>query len=59
MIRGNNPYPVGGGNAISCHLEDPCVREMFEAKMNEVGAESTMPPVVYAEAGADLEVLTD
>ena len=48
-----------GGNAIPYHMEDPYIREMFEAKLSEVGAESTMPKVVYTEAGAKMEVLTD
>ena len=48
-----------GGNALPYHLEDPYVREMFEAKLAAIGAVSTMPPVVYTEAGAKMEVLTD
>ena len=48
-----------GGNALPYHLEDPYVREMFEAKLAEIGAVSTMPTVVYTEAGANMEVLTD
>jgi mannose-6-phosphate isomerase-like protein (cupin superfamily) len=48
-----------GGNAIPYHMEDPYIREMFETKLAEAGAESTMPKVVYTEAGAKMEVLTD
>jgi hypothetical protein len=48
-----------GGNAIPYHMEDPYVREMFESKLAEIGAESTMPKVVYSEEGANMEVLSD
>ena len=46
-----------GGNAIPYHLEDPYVRQYFEEQLKEEGAVSTMPEVVYTEAGANLEVL--
>jgi hypothetical protein len=48
-----------GGNAIPYHLEDPWVREYFESKLKEEGAVSTMPPEVYTEAGASMEVMAD
>jgi mannose-6-phosphate isomerase-like protein (cupin superfamily) len=48
-----------GGNAIPYHMEDPHVRKMFEAKLKEVGGTSTMPEVVYTEAGASIEVMSD
>ena len=48
-----------GGNAIPYHMEDPYIREMFESKLKAIGMESTMPEVVYTEAGAKLEVMSD
>ena len=48
-----------GGNAIPYHMEDPYVREMFESKLAEIGAESTMPPIVYTPEGQHLEVMTE
>jgi hypothetical protein len=48
-----------GGNAIPYYMEDPYIREMFEAKLKEIDMESTMPEVAYTEAGAKLEVMSD
>ena len=48
-----------GGNAIPYHLEDPYVRQHFEAKLRENGVTSTMPEVVYTEEGAKMEVMSD
>ena len=48
-----------GGNAIPYHMEDPYIREMFESKLKEIDAESTMPKIVYTAEGANMEVLTD
>ncbi|MEX2598289.1 MAG: cupin [Dehalococcoidia bacterium] len=48
-----------GGNAIPYHMEDPHVREYFEAKLKEEGAVSTMPPEVYTSSGAGMEVMAD
>ena len=48
-----------GGNAIPYHMEDPHVREFFEARLKEEGAVSTMPPEVYTAEGSGVEVLTD
>ena len=35
------------------------MRRHFEAKLAENGAASTMPEIVYTEAGANLEVMSD
>jgi hypothetical protein len=48
-----------GGNAIPYHMQDPWVREYFEAKCKEDGAESTMPKEVYTAAGASIQVMED
>ena len=48
-----------GGHAIPYYMEDPYVRQFFEEKLKDEGAESTMPPEVYTEAGAGIEVLKD
>ena len=48
-----------GGNAIPYHLEDPYVRQHFEEKLRQNGVASTMPEVVYTEAGAKMEVMSD
>ena len=48
-----------GGNAIPYWMEDRYIREMFEAKLKEAGAVSTMPEGVYTEGGANIEVMSD
>ena len=40
-------------------MEDPYIRELFEQKLAEEGAEFTMPPEVYTEAGQNVTVMTD
>ena len=47
------------GKAIPYHMQDPWVREYFEAKCREEGSESTMPPEVYTAAGANIQVMED
>lgn len=54
-----NADTTDGGNAIPYHMEDPCVREMFESKLAEIGADSTMPPIVYTPEGQQLEFMTE
>jgi hypothetical protein len=48
-----------GGNAIPYHMQDPWVREYFEAKCREEGSEPTMPPEVYTASGAGIQVMED
>jgi hypothetical protein len=48
-----------GGNAIPYHMEGPYVREMFESKLAEIGADATMPPIVYTPEGQQLEFMTE
>ena len=47
-----------GGNAIPYYMEDPYVRRFFEQKVTEEGAEFTMPPEVYNEAGKHIDVMS-
>jgi hypothetical protein len=47
------------GRAIPYHMQDPWVREYFEAKCRAEGSESTMPPEVYTAAGANIQVMED
>ena len=48
-----------GGRAIPYHMEDPYIREYFEQKLQEEGAEFTMPPEVYTKEGSNIKVMTD
>jgi hypothetical protein len=48
-----------GGNALAYHRQDPHIREYFEQKLAEEGAVSTMPPEVYTESGAHIDVMSD
>jgi quercetin dioxygenase-like cupin family protein len=48
-----------GGNAIPYYMEDPQIRELFQEKLKEQGAEFTMPPEVYTKEGSNIKVMTD
>jgi mannose-6-phosphate isomerase-like protein (cupin superfamily) len=48
-----------GGNAIPYHMEDPYIIQYFKSRLAEEGAELTMPPEVYTEAGKNINVMTD
>jgi hypothetical protein len=40
-------------------MEDPQIRELFQEKLKEQGAEFTMPPEVYTKEGSNIKVMTD
>jgi mannose-6-phosphate isomerase-like protein (cupin superfamily) len=46
-----------GGLAIPYYLEDPEIRRIFEAKLEQEKAELTMPAEVYTKAGAHIRVM--
>jgi mannose-6-phosphate isomerase-like protein (cupin superfamily) len=46
-------------NTIPYHMEDPHVRRYFEQKLQEEGAQMTMPPEVYTASGAKIQVMED
>jgi hypothetical protein len=48
-----------GGSAIPYYLEDPHIREYFEQRLAEEGAQLTMPPEVYTKEGANIKVMSD
>jgi mannose-6-phosphate isomerase-like protein (cupin superfamily) len=48
-----------GGSAIPYFMEDPYIRTLFEKRLAEEGAEFTMPPEAYTEAGKNMTVMTD
>ena len=48
-----------GGHAIPYFMEDPYIRRLFEERLAGEGAEFTMPPEVYTEAGAGIAVMKD
>jgi len=58
LVRQNADI-TDGGNAIPYHMKDPYVREMFESKLAEIRADSTMPPIVYTPEGQQLEFMTE
>ncbi|MPZ48640.1 MAG: cupin [Dehalococcoidia bacterium] len=59
MVAGVGAEIGDGGIALPYHLEDPFVRKYFEERLEAEGAQFTMPPEVYTEAGANIKVMTD
>jgi hypothetical protein len=59
MVAGVGAEIGDGGYALPYHMEDPFVRKYFEERLKAEGAEFTMPPEVYTEAGSNIRVMTD
>src|SRR3712207_9241667 len=52
-------YTLSLHDALPIYMEDPYIRKYFEQRLKEEGAESTMPPEVYTEAGKHIEVMQE
>jgi hypothetical protein len=59
LVAGVGAEIGDGGRAIPYYMEDPFLRKTYEDRLKALGAESTMPPEVYTEAGANIKVISD
>ena len=56
MVAGVGAEIGDGGRAIPYYMEDPHIRQTYEAKLKEEGVEFSMPAEVYTEAGASIKI---
>ncbi|MPZ48875.1 MAG: cupin [Dehalococcoidia bacterium] len=56
MVAGVGAEITEGGTAIPYHMEDPYIREYYQSRLKENGAEYAMPPEIYTPAGSSIKI---